>query len=154
MVDHVALRALKTGFFTLIERAGRFDAAATYLGFSVSKLSEAASPNQPARFPRVDHVAQLERLVGEPLVTAQLARLSGFHLVPREADGGAPVAAMARLLQANGSMLSSTGAALEDGVIGDAERMALLRDMEAMRRCLDAGIAALAGPALPVGKGA
>jgi hypothetical protein len=153
LVEESHLRGLKTAFLSLIERAGKFDAAAAYLGFSTSKLSEAASLHIMDRAPRVDHVAKLEALVGDPAVTAQLAAAQGFHLVPRQAGPGAPVAAMHRVLQANGRMLIGTGAALEDGVIGEAERLVLLRDIAAMRRCLDAAEAALAGPALPVGKG-
>lgn len=49
-----------------------------------SHLSAMGSPHVTDRWPRLDHIIDLERDCGQPIVTRYLADLLGFELVPRE----------------------------------------------------------------------
>jgi hypothetical protein len=130
MVEEAALRGLKTAFRALIDAVGGFDPASLVLKFPVSKLSEAASLHRMDRAPRIDHVAVLEALVGEPLVTAQLARLSGHALLPQQAAPAAPAPLLARVLREAGELGGVTAETLADGRVTQAERDALVAGLD------------------------
>jgi hypothetical protein len=148
VVDEQAVRGLKTAFRGLVERAGGFDPAAAYLGFSGGHLNEAMSPHRPDRAPRVDHVARLEAHVGEPLVTAQLARLAGYTLVPAGCAPGVPAERLARVLRASGEVGGIHAEALADGALDEAERLALTEALDVLIRSAQQARATLAGPRL------
>jgi hypothetical protein len=114
------LRALKALFGELVHRVGGVDAASAALEYSKSHLSEAASLRLPGS-PRVDHVAELEAIAGEPLVTAHLARLAGCLLLPQATETGCPHQSIAAVLRGSGELGASVAAALSDGALDRAE---------------------------------
>lgn len=72
----------------LVERAGGAEVAALATRVAHSQLSAYGSLTERDRFAPVDVVADLERDIGDPLVTRELAGLAGFRLVP--IDGAGP----------------------------------------------------------------
>lgn len=119
------LIALKTRFRVLVDAVGGIEAASVALGYPASRISEVASPHVADRWPRVDHVAELEALAGQPLVTAQMAALAGCALAPREAPEGGSEAALLGALGAAGGLVRGIAAALADGTICARERAQL-----------------------------
>ena len=128
------LAAFKTLFDALIRRVGGVHAAAAALGYQPSHLSEAASLHRPDRAPRVDHVATLEAIAGEPLVTAHLARLHGAALAEETRDTGCPVEAVAATLRSGGEVGGQLAAALADGAMDAAETRRVLAAVDALCR--------------------
>jgi hypothetical protein len=138
------LAALKTRFRGLINRVGGFEAASAALGHSVSRLSEAASIHHADRAPRVDHIAELEQIAGEPLVTACLAQLAGHTLVPIPSMSGEAGTALAAVLRGAGDVGARTALALADGKVDDAERGELLEGLQALANAVAQAQAVLA----------
>lgn len=77
--------ALKAASMILVEKAGGVARAAALTSTSHSRLSEAASPWHDNRWLSLIHIADLECVAGEPVITRVLAELSGFVLVPNDA---------------------------------------------------------------------
>lgn len=75
-----AYARLKAATRKLVRDAGGCEYAETRVG--KTKLAEYGAPNMPDRFAPVDVIADLERSVGEPLVTRELAAQAGYDLVP------------------------------------------------------------------------
>jgi hypothetical protein len=138
------LAALKTRFGGLLKRVGGVDAAAAALGYGKGHLSEAASLHHADRAPRVDHVAELEALAGEPLVTQHLAAMAGFTLLPIASLQGEAGSALAQVLQGAGDLGGRTALALADGKISDAERAELLDGLQTLARAVAQAQAVLA----------
>jgi hypothetical protein len=137
--------ALKTAFRLLCDQVGGVDAAAMALSYPKSHLSDAASPHHPDRSPRVDHVAELEALGGEPLVTATLARLAGHELRPREdALAGCARGSLLAVVAEAGGALRQVAEAMADGAICGAERAALAAQLDSLARAVSAAQSALA----------
>lgn len=142
------LIALKTAFRLLVQGVGGGEAAGAALRYRPSHLSEAASPHCQDRWPRVDHIAELEALAGEPFVTAQLARLSGCTLLPMPRARGEEGAALAAVLSSAGELGARTVAALSDGALNEAERADLVARLGALKRAAAHAEALLAVPTL------
>lgn len=118
--------ALKTAYRTLVEGVGGVDAASAVLaGYAPGRIAEAYSLNRADRMPRLDHVADLEAVAGNPTVTFHLARLAGYTLLPVNPSGGPVGAAMARIAETAGQVMAEAMRALADGSIDPAERAAL-----------------------------
>jgi hypothetical protein len=141
------LVALKTAFRLLIDAVGGLEAAHAVTGYPVSRLSEAASPNHADRWPRLDHVAELEAVAGRPLVTAVLAQLAGCTLDAAPRQPGTPGAALVGVVRHAGDVVSCAAAAMSDGRICEAERAELGRQLAALDRAVTHARAVLAGPA-------
>ncbi|WP_430436831.1 hypothetical protein [Oceanibaculum nanhaiense] len=86
-LDDTAYRGLKTATRRLVDATGGIDPAAASTRVGRATMAQYYSPadRDEAVFVPLDVIADLERVTGEPLVTRQLARLSGFDLVPAEA---------------------------------------------------------------------
>jgi len=137
--------ALKTRFKALINRVGGLEAASAALnGYRISHLSEAASLQHQDRAPRVDHVAALEDIAGEPLVTAHLAQMSGHTLIPIPSMSGEAGVALAAVLRGAGELGGRTALALADGRITDTERAELLEGLQTLARAVAQAQAVLA----------
>lgn len=142
------LRAIKTRFDLLVRTVGGLQAASAALNnYPTSRLSEAASVNVADRWPRVDHVAELEALAQRPLVTAHLAALAGFGLAAHAPAPGCPQASLLHVIQAAGEMVASVAAALADGRVTPAERAQLGPVLDAVEVRLVRARAALAAGA-------
>jgi hypothetical protein len=142
------LRALKTGLGLLIRDVGGLEAAASVTGYSHGRLSEAASVHNEARWPRVDHVAELEAVAGQPRVTFHLARLPGCTLLPMPVAHGDCGMAIGAVLRTAGEFGGRAAEAMADGRLDDAERAALVERLAALKRAVAHAEAVIAGPAL------
>lgn len=138
------LMALKTHFGTLVHRIGGFDAAEAALRYRKGHLSAAASVEHPDRSPRADHIAELELMTGEPLITAALAGLAGYELQRRGTGAGTAEASMLGLVAQAGETMRQVAEALADSAICEAERVALLAQLDRLGRSLALARAGLA----------
>lgn len=142
------LRALKTGFGLLIRDVGGLEAAQAVTGYSHGRLSEAASVHNDVRWPRADHVAELEAVAGQPRVTFHLARLAGCTLLPIPVANGDHGIAIAAVLRTAGEVGGRAAEAMADGALDDTERAALAERLAALKRAVAHAEAVIAGPAL------
>lgn len=140
--------ALRTAWRVLVREAGGLEAAAAATGAAVSRLQAGYDPHQPEKFPRADHVADLERVTGQPLVTFHLARLSNCTLLPLPAAQGDAGAAIGAVLRGAGELGGRAAEAMGDGNLSAAERAALVERLGALKRAVATAEAVLAGPAL------
>ncbi|NVP56064.1 hypothetical protein [Mycoplana rhizolycopersici] len=92
-----------------------------------AQLSKYGSLGDDENFMPLDVVADLERVLGDPMITAQLAALSGFRLVP-DASGTRPLtmAQVGAVADTKGKLLSALIAALLDNHVDPHERRELL----------------------------
>ena len=90
-------------------------------------LSKAASPHEDA-FLALDVVADLDLDVGDPIVTAELAALQGFRLVPVEAEPAAPDVRDLATIATRAAAVQST---LAEGIAAGALDASELRAIEA-----------------------
>lgn len=89
--------ALKALSRVLIERVGGLDAAEAVLNSSTGRgvrRSQLANYYNPHcnQFLPIDLAARLEDVVGEPIVTAELARRAGYALAPLTGQAGSSLA--------------------------------------------------------------
>lgn len=140
--------ALKVAFGLLVREVGGVVAAEHATGYPASHLSEAASLSKPERMPRIDHVADLERLAGRPLATVHLARLAGHLLVPMPDARGAEAEAVAGVLRGAGELGGRFAQAMGDGALDDGERAAMVAQAAELQRAAAMVVAVLSGPAL------
>jgi hypothetical protein len=114
--------ALKTASHQLVDAAGGVAKAAQFTSTTHSRLSEAASPWHLNRFLSAIHVADLECVAGQPLVTRALAAMAGFDLVPKA--GSRPQDFhhhLAHIIMETGDVESHLATSLRDGSISKAE---------------------------------
>lgn len=145
------LLALKTGFRQLLDAVGGQVAASSVLGgYPHGRLSEAASVHNDERWPRLDHVAELEAVADhQPYVTSVLARLAGCTLLPLPRQHGSEAHALADVLRGAGDLGGRTATALADGGIDAAERADLLAGLARLARGVAHAQAVLASAAPP-----
>lgn len=138
------LVALKTAFRLLIDAVGGMEAAHAVTGYPTSRLSEAASPHHADRWPRLDHVAELEAVAQRPVVTAVLAYMAGHVVQPqRSAPGSAGEVLLGVMTQAGG-VVSTAAEAMADGSISARERLALREQLARLAADVDRAQAVLA----------
>jgi len=138
--------ALKTATSALLLRIGGVEAAGTITRVKKSALADYASPHHAETSVPVDVLADLERVAHAPLVTAQLARLSGHVLVPIGEGGGSDARAIAAVFREAGELATRWAEAIEDGEITEAERQGLLTELDELQRAACAAMARLRGP--------
>ncbi len=140
-------RALKTGFRDLVlNRVGGVDAAVATVGVRVgrSQLGSWLNPHEDA-FPRVDVTVALEIAAGEPVLTSEMARRSGFSLIPLEPMGEGDLAqGMAKLGAEVGQVFAAFSAALADGRITGDEADRMIREHQDILRVAKSYLAVLA----------
>jgi hypothetical protein len=118
----VDLAALKTAARRLVHLAGGLEAAVSVCRVNKTALAAAYDPHQPERFVPVDVVADLELVVGEPTITAVLARLSGHALVPLAPPGGLEAQALVAVFRGASDVGAAYAAAMADARLSRAER--------------------------------
>lgn len=120
--------ALKKAFRELVERAGGPQLVATRTRGNASLLSRYCAEHE-AMFAPLDVVADVEAIVGEPLVSRLLAEMSGQTLVAKSAAGQHAETFASHL----GAVARATGeavgalAALAEGVAGPTAAMPCLK---------------------------
>ena len=130
-LDGADARALRVACRLAVDAVGGPYSAATALGYaSQGNLSASYDPHDHTRWMRVDHAAVLDRLAGWPAITACLARLSGYQLVPLPAPGACGVRAVGEMLRDLAPVLGTAATALMDQSISAAERADLLPAIE------------------------
>ena len=83
-IPNKAHTAAKAFFRDLIDACGGPKRCQALTAHPDSHLSAMGSPHVIDRWPRLDHIIDLEHDCGQPIVTRYLADLLGFDLVPRE----------------------------------------------------------------------
>ncbi|NKE43555.1 hypothetical protein HB662_02120 [Roseomonas frigidaquae] len=117
-----SLRALKTAFRRLVADVGGLAAAEACVRVSDSQLSRYYDQADLATFPPADVIAQLEAIAGEPVVTAELARLRGYRLARLgQVDSSMLTAAVAEFARHAGGVPATLCESLADGKLSRAE---------------------------------
>lgn len=109
-----------------------------------AQLSKYGNVQDDENFMPVDVVADLERALGTPVITEQLARLSGFRLVADTGEGAAPsLADVGAVVDSKGKLVAALITALLDGQVDPQETRALLpmvRDAIGKLQSLEKGL--------------
>jgi len=142
--------ALKTALHLLVEKLGGVAAAASVIGRNPGRISDAVSRAGDAMLP-ADQVVALERVAGEPMVTAAMARAAGFRLirdgVRAEPDALIP-GRLGAVAQDAGALMQTVAAAIADGELTLRERAEAESVCDELARSVAALAAALrAAPA-------
>jgi hypothetical protein len=139
--------ALATATKRLIGELGGLEAAASCTRVRPSVLSDYGNPHSERMVP-VDVTLDLERIAGRPLVTAALASLQGYALLPLDARGDDDIARhLARIGASVASLFARAAEALRDGVVDDAERQDLLFRLAEVGRTVTAAQSGLSAAA-------
>ncbi|MDB5597408.1 MAG: hypothetical protein JWM36_4369 [Hyphomicrobiales bacterium] len=140
---------LKAAFRDLVEASGGVNRAARVTRVNAPRISSCGSAQKPD-FAALDVIADLEAECGQPIVSAMLADLAGFVLVPKEATTkpqGIIDHASAELMIKNGHVQIELGHALADGACTAEEAADLLprvRGLSATVHTLDEALTARA----------
>ncbi len=130
--------SVKTAFKLLVQQLGGIDAAASCTRVGRSQISEYGLTASDKTVP-ADVIMDLEAIAGVPMVTAALARAQGYGLVmiePKRARGELAVL-LARIGQDAGELFATAASALAHKRPTPAERQALLRELDDLRRTAD-----------------
>ena len=150
--DPSAGAALKTAFKLLIGDVGGLDAGAACTRVARSQLGDYGNRAMD-KFPPADVILDLERCAQEPRVTATLARLQGYCLMPVQLGANGTVGqTMEQVAGRSGTLLMTTVRALADGVVTDDENEELDQGLDELIRVAMAARGVLRGmrnPARP-----
>ena len=146
MSDHHPVdMPLKVATRLLIERVGGLEAAASCTRIGKSQLANCQSPHSDQYLP-IDVVCRLEQIVGEPMVTKELARRSEHRLEPLGAvEPACAVRVVSAVAQEANDALQALSAGMVDGVLDDADRARIQGELLDVARVASEGAAALAG---------
>jgi hypothetical protein len=142
---------LKSIFAHLLHRVGGLDAAATCTRVKRAQLGNYGNLNVADIFAPVDVVVTLEDLVGEPLLTQEMARRAGYAMVPVEPVAEGELAALlAKVGAESGAVFAAYGDALADGRVDAPERARIARELQDLIRAAHAALGILAPGPTPV----
>lgn len=139
---------LKAYFRDLVTACGGPKRAAEIVGAQPSHISEAMAAHNLDRWPRLDHVALLERDCGQPIVTAALADRSGYSLEAVTASGAnaSPLGHLHRIVSEVRDVECGILQAMQDGQLTAAERRDIRRQVQEAIAALNALCADLLDP--------
>jgi hypothetical protein len=144
------LLALKSATRVVLLAHGKQSAAAAACRLNEPSLSDCASAYHPERCLPVDVALQLELSGASRAITAALAQAHGCLLVPVVVRGGGDLAAeLSALGREVGDVFGASARALADGVVSEAERADLARELAEMIAVGQRALAALS-PKLPM----
>lgn len=135
--------ALKTAVKRLVAAVGGQEAAASVTRVVASKLNEYGSAQMSLRHMPVDVLLDLETCLGAPVVTAELARLQGFALLPVQLGEGDVAKALSDVARDCGQTLSDAMRALADGM-PPGEIDVVCRDLAELQSAVNGAIGVLA----------
>ncbi len=136
---------LKAAWRELVHAIGKGARVGALIGQPEGRVSEYGSPGSD-RSPAIDAVLELETEAGVPAVTAALAALQGFRLVPVDAgEDGALVPLLARVGAEVGEAFGAFALAAADGRFSARERATLAREFGDVERAVGKILAALRG---------
>lgn len=124
-------RILKQLTHELVLLCGGYEAAAAIPGVRVSwqQLQNYCHMDKPLLAP-IDVIAALEVVAGQPLVTQELARLSGWGLIRRvKIASGELAARMATIGKECGEAFSTWATGISDGRLSGPELVRLAHDL-------------------------
>jgi len=131
-LPEVDARALRVQCKLAVAGVGGPYSASVALGYaSQGNISAATDPNDWSRWMRVDHAVVLDSLAPHPFITACMARLLGYQLVRLPAPAACSVRAVGEMLGSLAPVLAAAAVALTDHRISEAERAAMLPQLEA-----------------------
>lgn len=137
--------ALKAAFRRALDVAGGGDSFCHATRVGAPALSNYANQARDDLHSPLDVVLDLEMDIGAPIVTAELARLNGYRLVPIEpAAGGPDLGDIAAISGEGGDVVRAIAEALADGRIDDAERARLTKEGDELHAAVNAFLARLA----------
>lgn len=123
--------ALSAAVKRALKRVGGGDCFCNATRVSASALSGYANPDRDDTHMPVDIVLDLERDGGFPVITAQLAQLQGYRLVPLEGgEGGPGLKDLAEVAGETGDVVRKLAEAIADGRIDRHERDALKKEID------------------------
>lgn len=144
---HPIDRTWKTLAHALTERVDGLEAAAAVARVGKSSLGFYQNYHHEQVMP-VDVAATLERIAGEPLMTAELARRAGYALVPVHPIAGGQLAeVLARLGKEVGEVFGAFAQAMADGHATDDERAVIARELQDVISASHNALATLQGQA-------
>jgi hypothetical protein len=129
MTQPVDIAALKTATRLLVRDVGDLAAAASATRVSGAHIARFYDQQFDTTLAPIDVVADLERVGGNPRVTAELARLSGYRLVRVEAGAGRLGRSVAEVLAGASDVGAAYARATEDGRVTAAERGAIATEL-------------------------
>lgn len=135
--------AIKTGFRLSVQDVGGLAAAETVCRLQKSAIAECYDPHRPERMPPIDVVADLEHVGGRVRVTAILARLAGYALVPLPEGQDLPTARLAAMFQRAAEVGATWARASEDGRLDPDERRAMADEVLQLQAACMQVVAAL-----------
>lgn len=140
--DHDRL-GLKAAFRRALKLAGGQESAAAITRGAHQSLNRYGNPSVPEQQAPIDVVADLERDIGDPIVTRALADLAGFVLFPKPPAGASPewAAQIGKLAKEVGEVMTRLGEAVASGGTVTADEIRALR----LRPEIAEAIAVLAG---------
>ena len=126
--EHLAAKAF---FRDLMDLCGGPKRCSRLTGHPDSHLSAAGSVHYEDRWPRIDHVIDLESECGNPVLTRFLADLQGFDLEPRDgrlsSDLPHTIAAMFKEIA---DVITTVSASQADGRVDIVERAAIIKEAQ------------------------
>ncbi len=138
--------ALKTAFKQVVVMLGGLEAAASCTRVAKSQLSEYGSVQADERHAPIDVVLDLERIAGEPLITAALARAQGCLLLPVELVGDNDIARALQLVATDAGRTLADAMRALSGDMGEAERRTLQIDLGDLVRAANAALSIITRP--------
>ena len=138
MNDAALVNAVKTATKRVIGDLGGVEAAASCCGMGKSQLSDYGNVNS-AKVIRADVAVALERIGGQPHITAAMAAAQGYALVmtmPMRARSEL-AQLLARIGRDSGQLFAIAAHALSHKKPSAKERAALLRELSDLRNAAD-----------------
>ena len=117
--DDIAV--LKAATRLLIQRNGKPEGAANFCRLQKSLLSEVGKIDKKDRWLPIDAVLDLEREIGEPIVTKTLFKLQSENKIPDASNIPSLLKSMADMSRRHGEAMESLLMAVEDGHVDMAE---------------------------------
>ncbi|MDI6834863.1 MAG: hypothetical protein QMD99_03995 [Rhizobiaceae bacterium] len=138
--DRIA-KALKAATRRSIDMAGGPEAFQHVTRVRQGSLSKYGLPGEEheASFIPIDIALEADLEAGSPIITAELARLLGYRLVPAEAEPRAPGLThrdVSRLSLEFDDVRRAAAEALEDDHVDHGERRAIRRQVDELKRAL------------------
>jgi hypothetical protein len=144
-ISATEVAAMKTASRALVTLLGGVDAAALVCRYGPSALSDGYSLHRTDKTLPLDVVADLERVAGQPLVTAVLARMAGCALVPMSPGGLPEAQCIAEIGRQSAEVFAAWAAAMTDDALSDADRQGVADRVLALNAaCMHAAGALLA----------
>ena len=153
-LPEVVVAGLRGGWRDLVQAMGGVDRASRVCTMSISQVSACGSPSGDC-MPTLAAIYLAEKDAGRAFISEVLAAATGHILVPLEPMAEGELATLLSKVGAEtGEVFARYGAALADGDVDAAERLAIVRELQDLNRATLRAIAHLQGgpaPVAPVG---